>query len=364
MKCKLLVGTTLLSFVLSTTFAQSASDAKKTSDAHKSADAKGTSDPQEAAVLDKQKMIDSLRSAGLDEYAIRYPMLRQGMFATDFIGKGRVKSELNGQPLKEGEAAMHRIRSNFKLPLSQWGKNAITATVTYQQQRYEANSVTEYDPQNTAAEHFTLDKATVGLSATYTRADSLFNRPVFFSGTVTGVTDELSSIKRLNYTFGVTLPIKRTPVTALTLGFVVIVDPSSVAPFIPVFSYWHKFKSADLELFADVPSRVIVRKQLSKKSWATLGSELGGNLMFFDLNQPSLPQDVAYSTLEIRSGGTFEYQVSKKIILGVNGGLYTTSSSRMFDRRDKPTDYFLKTQTGTVPYISLSVSILPFLKRL
>ena len=314
---------------------------------------------QEIAI---KRMRDSLTLEGLSEYAKRYPQLRQGAVAFDVIGNTNVKGELNGKDLYEGKMNMTRIRSNFSVPVKHWGRNLISATVGYQQQRTQITDINSFDAgfPTTAID---ITKRTVSISANFSRSDTVFNHQVFYSGGVTGVTDEFSSIKRLNFVGVLTIPIKRTANTSLSLGAVVILDPSAVTPFFTIVSYWHKFKESELELFVDVPSRLALRKQLSKKSWASLGTELGGSLQFFDLDQPALPRDNIYSYAELRSGATFEYLATKKLVLGVSGGLFNTLSSRMFDRNDKPKDYFYKTSNGSSPYVSFSVSFLPFIKR-
>jgi hypothetical protein len=332
-----LLLTTLLSTMLSAAFAQTASD------------------------IAVKRMRDSMKFEAISEYAKSYPQLRQGFLTTDIIGQGNVKAQLNGKDLYEGKMNITRIRSSFNIPFAQWGKNAITGSIAYQQARYETNEIKSYDPQFNVTNQ-TVTKTRVGFSAIYTRSDSLFNHPINYSGSVTGITDELSSIKRVNYMGSITVPLKRNQYSSLTIGMVVILDPSAVSPVIPIISYWHKYKDANLELFVDLPSRIALRKQLSKKSWVSVGSELGSNLFFFDLNQPSLPQNAIYTSVELRSGATFEYLLTKKLILGVNGGMLTTASSRLFDHNDKPTDYFANTRNASVPYISFSISFLPFLK--
>ncbi|MDN5284869.1 MAG: hypothetical protein JWR38_1143 [Mucilaginibacter sp.] len=334
-----LLLTTILSTMLSTAFAQTASE-----------------------IAAKQKT-DSLKLAGLSEYATRYPALRQGAFATDIMGNGNVKAELNGKDLYEGKLKVTRIRSNFNIPVVQWGRNVITGTISYQQTHFETDQIKSYSPEFSSMDR-SLTKSTVGFTASFSRIDSIFHHAIRYSAGISGLTDEASSIKRVNYIGNVTVPVMRSQYSSLSLGVVVLLDPSSISPVIPIVSYWHKFKTPDLYLYVDLPQRIVVRKQLSKKSWAFVGSELGGNFFFFDFNQPSLPHNSIYSTVDIRTGGTFEYLLTKKLVIGVSGGLYTTAQSRMYADDAKSSAYFFKSQNGSVPYISFSISFLPFLKSI
>ncbi len=314
--------------------------------------------PKEAAM---KRMLDSIKLAALSGYATKYPMLRQGAFAVDIIGSRQVKGELNGNDLFEGKTGISRIRSNFNIPLAQFGKNIVAGTVSYQQIHFTTNGVKIYQPDFAAVDQ-SLTKQTVGFTVSFTRLDSLFNRPISYSGSLSGLTNEFSSIKRLNYIGNIIYSVSRTPTSSWAVGLAVVIDPSSVAPVVPFVSYWHHYKNSDLDLFIDMPSRIALRKQLSSKSWASLGSELGGNLYFFDLNQASLPQNAVYSAIDLRTGLTLEYMLTKKLVVGVSGGMYTLARSTMFDNNAKTSDYFFRTNGGTVPYLSVSLSLLPFLK--
>lgn len=309
-----------------------------------------------------KRMTDSLKMAGLSDYAKKYPLLRQGIFATDYIGKGSIKAELNGKDLFEAQQRIIRFRSNFNIPIFKLGKNSITGTVSYQYQEYKITDINHFTSDFTD-KNIDIKKSTIGFSASVNRTDSIFNRPVNFSASVLGITDELSSVKRINYTGSITVPIKRNQYTSLSAGVVVVIDPSSASPVFPIISYWHKYKASNLELFIDLPSRIALRKEFSKKTWATVGTQLTNNLAFFDLKQSTQPQNAIYTSLELRSGLNFEYLLTKKIIIGIEGGALSTVSSRMFERNDKQSDYFFKTSNKVVPYINLSISLLPFINR-
>ncbi|GAA4925608.1 DUF6268 family outer membrane beta-barrel protein [Mucilaginibacter defluvii] len=314
--------------------------------------------PEEAVM---KRKIDSIKLAALADYATKYPMLRQGAFAVDMIGSRRVKGELNGSDLFEGKTSVTRIRSNFTIPLVQFGKNVVTGTISYQQIHFATSEVKSYQPAFAAVDQ-SLNKQTVGFTVSFTRLDSLFNRPISYSGSLSGLTNEFSSIKRLNYIGNVIYSLSRTPTSSWAVGLAVVVDPSSVAPVVPFVSYWHHYKNSNLDLFIDMPSRIALRKQLSSKSWASVGSELGGNLYFFDIKQASLPENSVYSTIDLRTGLTLEYMLTKKIVVGVSGGMYTLARSTMFEHNAKTSDYFFKTNGGTVPYLTVSMSLLPFIK--
>jgi len=309
-----------------------------------------------------RKTTDSLQMVYLSNAAIRYPLLRQGFVSSELLGRGSVAARLDGRELYKGEGQITRIKSVFNVPVLKFGKNSISSSFGYLQQHIDVDRVEAFNPQFPVAD-YNYNKSTISLTATFIRTDSLFGHPVVYSGGISGITDRLSKVQRFNYTGIISLNLKRTPITSYSIGAAVIFDPSSPSPFLPLFSYWHKFRSSDLELFVDVPSRILLRKQFSDKAWASFGTELMGTVAFFNLNKTVLPQDFTQTTIELKTGPTFEYLVSRKIIIGINGGLLTTASSRFFRKDDHPDEFFMKNNNSSVPFVSCSISFLPFLKR-
>lgn len=314
---------------------------------------------QDANEIQKQKT-DSIIMSYRRAAAMRNPLARQGGISKEIVGRENVTSDLYGNKLSESDVRISRIRANFNLPIMIKGKNAISASVNLLQQRLDLSNTQSFNPQFPVRD-MTIDKSTITVSGNYTRFDSLFNKPVIVSASIAGMTDQLVSTLRLNLITLAAIQLKRTPVTAYSVGLLILIDPSAPTPFIPYFSYWHKFNN-DLELFLDLPTKLAVRKQVTKRAAVLLSSEISGTSAFFDLKDSALPRKDLYATLELKTGPTFEYLVSKNIILGVNGGLLSTLNSRMYERSASSNDYFIKNKMGSTPYVNFSISILPFLK--
>ena len=309
--------------------------------------------------IDKRKA-DSLKDIYLTDAAIKYPLFRQGFLSTDIIGNGNTNAVLYGNPLYKGKIRIVREQGNFNIPLTVFGKNSLTASVNFQNQHFNISNIQDLNPKFTF-KNMNFDKAIVGFALTYTRRDSLLNMPVVYNGTVSGYTDQFSSVKKVNYQGTVTFPIRHNATSSLSFGIAIIIDPSTPSPVLPVFYYWHKYDN-NLELFLDVPQRIAVRKQLSSNTWASFGTQLSGSFFFFNLDQPPLPQNNTYATFELKTGPSFEYLVSKKVLLGVSGGLFSTITSREFKQNTNPNDYFIKNNNSSVPYINFSISFLPFFR--
>lgn len=305
-----------------------------------------------------KKMTDSIKLAVLSEYAIKNPLLRQVNISTDIISQGDISSKLYGEPLFKGKASTVRTNALFNVPVKSWGKNSVSATLSYFQQRIQITDVQSFNPA-IGNEDRVFNKSTVGLTVSFQRRDSLFGRPVFYSASVSGLTNDANAIKKVSYLGMALFALKQTANTRYSLGLAINIDPSLKVPAVPIFIYWHKFKN-DLELNFNLPSQAGVRKAFSDRFWATFGTSLSGSVAFFNPTQPNVPQDANYTTLDLKTGPGMEYRIGKKFIFGISGGILTPISSRAFDRTKSSSDYFISNQLNNVPYVNFSLSVLPF----
>lgn len=315
---------------------------------------------QTDAMIKRKRMVDSITMAMRTAMSINYPGLRQGFVSTEFTGKSDVDAKLEGSDFFKAKARSVRIRSNFNIPISQWGKNTLTAGINYLHQRTELDQISNFIPEIPV--NAVSNTSTIGFVANFTRVDSLFRTPVIYSASIAGFTNELTSVKRINYTGLVTFPLKRTATTSYSLGLVFLADPTIETHFIPIFSYWHKFKTLNMELYIDLPSRLLMKTQVLKNGWLGLGTELNGNLAFYSSNNHILPDNFTNSTTVLKSGPSFEYRIAKKIILGTNAGLFSTVSSKSFKQKGGYKDSFMKINNGAASYLNFTISVLPFLK--
>lgn len=303
---------------------------------------------------------DSIRMTRLTEAAIKNSILRQGAFSSEIVGKTSIHAKLQDNTLFKGKISMNRYRSNFNLPVIEFGKNTVAVSFAYLQQHIKIDDVESFNPQLPVG-NMTIDRKTLTGTLSFVRVDSLFNKPAFYTASVSGLGGE-HSIQQVNYIASATVVVKRTPTTSLSLGAILILDPTSPLPIVPQISYFHQFKTGGLQLIVDLPRRAIVRKILSSKSFASFGTELSRTNAFFDIDNKFMPKVANYSTLELRTGPAYEYRISKKIILTVNGGLFTPLSSDLKEKGSSKS--FLTNTNGMSPYIDFSISVLPFLKSI
>lgn len=309
------------------------------------------------------KMLDSLKFMHLQRAAIKYPAIRQAAISTDIVSKTSAHSELYDQTLYNGKEQIIRVKAHFTVPVVSWKQNTISATIGITKQYLDLSNVTSGNTQITVKDT-KLNLTSFAFQTNYIRSDSLFNKPLTFGVAVSGTTNDSFDKLRLVYSGFTTLNLMRNPVSSFSVGFALISDPSSLTPFIPLISYSRKFTNIGVELLADMPSRIILRKELSTKNFLSVGSELTGNSFLFNFNQPGIPKDAVSTTLIIKSGLTFERLLSKNVIVGISGGLFTSPSSKVMATNAKSSDYFIKTKSINQPYLNLSISFLPFWKGL
>lgn len=304
-----------------------------------------------------QKMKDSITMVYLTEIAKRQPLLRQASLTTDFISKGNFKSLLaDDSRVYNGKLGISRTKAVFNVPISKWGKNSFNAGITYVKQNLslDANSL----EQNAVANKGTL--STLGLVASYSLADSLMGSPVFYSASVTALTNELTSIQRLSYMGSVIISVKRTPSTMTNIGLIMMVTPNTMMP-IPYFGYWHKFSQSNLELNVEFPSNITLRKPFSNRFWATFGTAIDGSPAFIQHQSATHSLALLYETTELRTSLGLEHMVGKKLVLGARSGVINTVNNRLMRKDADRSDYLIKNKMGIAPFFNFSISLLPFL---
>lgn len=309
----------------------------------------------------KQRMRDSIVFSYMAKAALKYPSIRQIDISTETFFHGDLDAKLNGKDWFKGKIAVYRNTANFNIPVLSWKKSSIQAQFGALYQHLQVTDI--YDGNNSQPMRKSdLDNTSIHLGTRYNRTDSLFNIPVNFNLGVSSVIDQSFTKSRFMYTGVVIFQILRTPKTALSAGVVVSSNPSSFSPIMPLISYSHQFNALGLELFIDIPTRIMLRKELGAKSSLSIGIDTGETLSFLNLNYSTLPRDVIYSTIEVKQGIKYEYQISRKAVLSISTGLLSTYSADIIKRNDYQMNKILENKIGDVSYVNISISFLPFLR--
>jgi hypothetical protein len=301
---------------------------------------------------------DTLRSES-HEQALRYPSLRQASVTTDLFGSGHFESKLNGKDFSSGESRNARISSFFSIPISSWDGNVIGATIYHNQQFFnirEANNQLAAPRVNKGD----ISKSTLGLSLNFSRTDAIFHTPVIYSAVFTGLSDNLSSVRRFNFNGSISFPLTHTPDEYFSVGALVLIDPSAPSPVLPVVNYFRKLNSSGLQLILDFPQGASLKQALSRKAWIYVGTTANTYASFFKSGDPALPGHFSYNTIEFKTGPGFEYLLGQYVVLGVSGGVNSIASARTIAKGSNYNDAFIKTTGKSVPYGEFRISLLSF----
>lgn len=308
-----------------------------------------------------KRAMDSVKAAYLDIAALKNPVLRQAGVSFETLGGGRINSRLYGQPLLRGRSQVSRLTAFFNVPVAQIGKTLVSAGFGARRQTMDLYDVESYDPALPVS-NMRVHKTVINASISLTHLDSIFDKPVVYSITATAVADPESWQRRLVFSGVISLTVKQTRNTSLSVGLLGLIDPTSVIPVLPFVRYYHKFNAQGTEIFFD-PTRIALRKELTSKHFLWIGNYIGSNLSLFKVDYDKIPHKSSFITLDLKSGLTYEYRLTRKTVLSIGGGLNTTMSSKVL-KQNENRNPFIKNRQNIVPYAQVSVSCLPFWKGL
>lgn len=308
-----------------------------------------------------KKMIDSITAVRIDEAALMYPVIRQFSISQQSSSTVNIRSKFNDDSRTNGRMQMSRTIANFNLPV--WSKNhqTMVASVGFTHQHLDLKELlTNSTAYSITDQNRNISMFNFGL--TYNKRDTLLNRPVSLTAMAGGLFDANFSSRLLRFGAVITTPIKATEKSSLTLGLILNIDPSAIIPIVPLISYTYKFKSLDMDLLADLPYRVALRKVVSQKASISVFSETTGNasFLFFEDHKTALPERMTLATTEQKGGLLLEYRLTKKTVFSLSGGINATLQSRVFKVGKRQSDYLISNKTGAMPYVQFGFSVLPF----
>jgi hypothetical protein len=297
--------------------------------------------------------------ASKHQMAIRYPALRQFNVVTTSYRYADFDAELNDEPFPTQQASILRTAAFFNTPAVQWRGNTLSATVFYTYTSFKLKAVANELPEPQLYP-LVSDKSTVDLALNYSRADSLFRRPVIYSLIVNFISGNLSSVRRFNFNGSISFPLIRRPNTTLAVGLLVVIDPSSPVPVEPIVNYYHKFTGSGLELLVDIPSGINLKKQVVHNLWVLAGSNQNSYTTFYNSHEGIFNGKASYNTIEVRSGLAIEYLLAQKLMLSLGGGINNTVSARVFRSGEDYNSASVTSKNGSAPYVNVGLSWVPF----
>lgn len=305
----------------------------------------------------------AMRAQYIENAAILNPRLRQFFIAHEEQGTSDMTSHLkDGTEASSGKLRIERTRVNMNMPILQRGNNTLISSYGFVNQIFHVGTNLPDGSLTTTTK--SMQMFTAGL--TYATQQKLFGKDLTIIGMANGLFTGSFDKAQLTAMALASLTLKRTATTQMSVGAAFLYDPSSLSPFLPTFSYYHKFTDAKLDFMLDLPYRLAVRRQFSSKFSLAFSNDMIGYNSFFDQESltPGYNQKLVFSYLEIKSGLLAEYRLSKKAFLSLSSGINMPLKSRILEKYSKPNDYLIKNNLHPVPYIQVAFSMLPFWKGL
>ena len=277
------------------------------------------------------------------------------------LGPTNYDSKLFGNRFEKGRIESHdRLKVAINVPFfsSKSKRFVLTSSLCYKYETYEFGDI--YKVNSTIP--FTREKEEIhffaaALSATYIA--TLFNKPIIYNATAT-VDGNQDNVQRVKGFVTANVVLKRTANTTITVGALAMLDPSSIIPLTPLFTYNHKFENSKWDVDFILPQRILFRRGLLENGRISLGTELNSESFYLNLNTESLKGIYELNQLELKSGITYEYRFSSKIIGMVKAGMNNVVSTRITEKGERTNRYVYDQKEDPQGYFRFGISYNPF----
>lgn len=287
----------------------------------------------------------------------KFPTTRTFDVQYEQLGPSNYDSELFGNKFERGRVENHsRFKAAFNLPFyaSKSKRFVLTTSLRYKYESYQFGDIYNYATTQTyKREDEDVHYWAGAMTATY--MSSLFKKPIIYSATVS-VDGNEENLQRVKGFASAVLVLKRTPSTTITAGVLVLVDPSSIVPLTPLLSINHKFKNSKWDMDFILPQRLLFRRELLENGRISLETELNTESFYLNLNSSNLQGVYELNQLELKSGITYEYSFTPKLIAFVKGGFNNVVSARITEKGERTNRYVYDQKEDTQGYFRFGLS--------
>lgn len=291
----------------------------------------------------------------------KFPTTRTFDFQYEQLGATEFDSKLFDEDLGKGTVKEHnRAKFAVNLPFykSENSRFVLSTSLRYKYESYtfhNAFATISDGPFSNGKEDFHY--FSTALSATY--MSSLFKKPVIYTATVS-VDANHENFQRVKGMVSANLVLKKNANTTITVGALAFLDPSSIIPIAPLFSYNHKFKDSKWDVDFILPQRLLFRRQLLENGRISLGTELNSENFYLNLNTERLKGIYELNQLELKSGITYEYHFTPRVIGMFKVGANNVLNTRITERGKRTTKYVYDQNEEMQAYFKVGFSYNPF----
>ena len=277
------------------------------------------------------------------------------------LGPTNYDSELFGNRFERGRIESHnRLKAAFNMPfyVSESKRLILTGSLRYKYETYGFGAIYNY----TSNTNYTREKENfhfmaAAMSTTY--MSTLFKKPIIYNATAT-VDGNEDGVQRVKGFVTANLVLKRTENTTITAGVLAMIDPSAIIPITPLLTYNHKFTDSKWDIDFILPQRLLFRRELLENGRISLGTELNSESFYLNLNTSNLKGIYELNQLELKSGITYEYCITPKVITFVKAGVNNVLSTRITEKGERTNKYVYDQSEDTQGYFRFGISYNPF----
>ncbi|MFD2939145.1 DUF6268 family outer membrane beta-barrel protein [Flavobacterium notoginsengisoli] len=287
----------------------------------------------------------------------KFPVTRTFDVQYETMGRTNYDTKFLDQDFEKAEVSNHsrvKIAANIPLYKSESQRFFITNTMRYKYETYHYGDVYNYI-SNTSASRADQNFHYLSESVSATYFSSLFRKPVFFNASVT-VDGNDKDVQRVKGLITAAMVLKRTQNTTITIGAAALLDPSSIIPFSPVFTYEHKFDRSEWKIDIILPQRIKFQRQLLENGRFSFGTELDSENFYINFDNESLKGTYELNQLELKTGIMYEYNFAKNFIVTLKGGLNSVVTSRITEKGEKTSMYIIENKQDGQLYVNAGLS--------
>ncbi|MHA3786896.1 hypothetical protein ACX0HA_01700 [Flavobacterium hauense] len=269
--------------------------------------------------------------------------------------------------LRDNDFISGRIKNRSKLnffaniPVIMKKKWNVTATANYKYEYAELEQVKDFNGVDQASYTKSYDYHYISAALSFTGYTTLFKKPFIYNASFIADGNERDA-QRIKGFVGGSIVLKANAKTKMTLGLIILLDPTSPVPAAPVFTLDHRFNSGWM-VDIILPQRLFLKHDVFTNGRLSLGSELISDGFYLQSSQFGAGKVFDYRQLEVRSGITYEHWFSNTLIGTFKAGLANVFNSRISERGESTNDYIFSTTQDGTGYFSLGFSFNPFSKK-
>ncbi|KUJ62295.1 hypothetical protein AR687_08855 [Flavobacteriaceae bacterium CRH] len=291
----------------------------------------------------------------------KFPTTRTFDVQYEQLGPTNYDSELFGNDFERGRIESHnRLKVAFNMPfyVTPSKRFVLTGSLRYKYETYNFGDIYNY----ASATNYTRNQQdfhylAAAVSATY--MSTLFKKPVIYIATAT-VDGNQENVQRVKGFVTANIVLKKTENTTITIGALAMLDPSAIIPITPLFSYNHKFEKSKWDIDFILPQRLLFRRELLENGRISFGTELNSENFYLNLDNSNLKGIYELNQLELKSGITYEYRITPKVISFLKAGVNNVVSTRITAKGERTNRYVYDHKEDTQGYFRFGISYNPF----